>query len=58
MLDAATLIKLVLYECEVISNIFLLVMGCMAVWIVFAYKLQKHMVYVLLSYDQVFICVY
>lgn len=28
-------------------------MGCTAVWLTFAYKLQKHMVYVMLTFEQV-----
>lgn len=38
--DASTVVKFVLYGCENIANIFLLVMGCTAVWLTFAYKLQ------------------
>ena len=52
IIDVVTVLKLVLFMTEIISNIFLLVIGCMAVWITFAYKLQRHFVYVLLSHNQ------
>ena len=47
---------------EIISNIFLLVIGCMAAWITFAYKLQHHYMYVLLTQDQewsfiIYVCI-
>uniref|UniRef100_A0AC35GPG2 Meckelin n=2 Tax=Panagrolaimus sp. PS1159 TaxID=55785 RepID=A0AC35GPG2_9BILA len=62
IIDSSTIIKLVLYMAEIISNIFLLVIGCMAAWITFAYKLQHHYMYVLLTEDQessfiVYVCI-
>lgn len=53
IVDTSTIVKFVLYTCENISNVFLFVMGIMAVWIVYAYKLQKHLVYLPPTYDQV-----
>lgn len=52
MVDAATILTFVLSVVDGIGNIFLLIMGCIAVWMTFAYKLQKHMVYVPLVYEQ------
>ncbi|CAD5206257.1 unnamed protein product [Bursaphelenchus okinawaensis] len=52
MVDASTVIKFLLYVAENLGNIFLLIAGCTAVWITFAYKLQKEMVYVVLTYEQ------
>ncbi|CAD5208899.1 unnamed protein product [Bursaphelenchus xylophilus] len=52
LVDASTIIKFVLYVAENLGNIFLLIAGCTAVWLTFAYKLQKEMVYVTLTYDQ------
>uniref|UniRef100_A0A7E4ZZE5 Meckelin n=1 Tax=Panagrellus redivivus TaxID=6233 RepID=A0A7E4ZZE5_PANRE len=52
IIDASTIIKLILFMCEIISNIFLLVVGCTTVWMTFAYKIQQHYVYVLLTRDQ------
>ncbi|KAI6218078.1 hypothetical protein M3Y95_01181900 [Aphelenchoides besseyi] len=52
VVDAATIITFVLNVADHLGNVFLLVMGCTAVWITFAYKLQKAMVYVPLAYEQ------
>lgn len=52
MIDASAFVKFVLYVAENLGNSFLLVVGCTAVWLTFAYKLQKEMVYVTLTYEQ------
>ncbi|KAI1718517.1 meckelin (Transmembrane protein 67) domain-containing protein [Ditylenchus destructor] len=52
IVDTSTIVKFVLYACENISNVFLFVMGIMAVCIVYAYKLQKHLMYLPPTYDQ------
>lgn len=52
MVDAATILSFIFNVADCIGNVFLLIMGCTAVWITIAYKLQKHMVYVALTSDQ------
>uniref|UniRef100_A0A183BTN8 Meckelin n=1 Tax=Globodera pallida TaxID=36090 RepID=A0A183BTN8_GLOPA len=49
IIDASTILKMVLYAADGIGNIFLLVMSIIAVWLTFAYKLQSHLFYVPLA---------
>uniref|UniRef100_A0A915CPX8 Meckelin n=1 Tax=Ditylenchus dipsaci TaxID=166011 RepID=A0A915CPX8_9BILA len=52
IVDASTIVKFLFYTCENISNVFLFVIGFISIWINFAYKLQQHLVYLPLSYNQ------
>jgi len=52
VVDAETMFKFVLFTCESLSNVFLAIECGTALWLTFAYKLQKHLVYVLLSSEQ------
>ncbi|KAL3094260.1 hypothetical protein niasHS_004016 [Heterodera schachtii] len=52
IIDASTILKLVLYAADGIGNVFLLVMAIIAVWLTFAYKKQSHLFYVPLAESQ------
>ncbi|KAL3115491.1 hypothetical protein niasHT_016615 [Heterodera trifolii] len=52
IIDASTILKLVLYAADGIGNIFLLVMAIISVWLTFAYKMQSHLFYVPLADSQ------
>ncbi|KAL3124202.1 hypothetical protein niasHT_004791 [Heterodera trifolii] len=52
IIDASTILKLVLYAADGIGNVFLLVMAIIAVWLTFAYKMQSHLFYVPLAESQ------
>ncbi|KAL3104882.1 hypothetical protein niasHT_026377 [Heterodera trifolii] len=52
IIDASTILKLVLYAADGIGNVFLLVMATISVWLTFAYKMQSHLFYVPLADSQ------
>lgn len=53
IVDAATMGKLVFFECGILGDIFLVVITAMAIFITFGYKAQKLPYYVMLSQEQV-----
>ena len=52
VIDASTIVKLLLFGAECIGNVFLCLMGAAAIWLTFAYKLQSHIYYIPLSGNQ------
>jgi hypothetical protein len=52
VIDAATILTFILNVADNIGNVFILIMGCTSIWITFAYKLQHHLVYIPLAYEQ------
>jgi hypothetical protein len=52
VIDASTIVKLLLFGAECIGNVFLCLMGAAAIWLIFAYKLQSHIYYIPLSGNQ------
>ncbi|KAK0417774.1 hypothetical protein QR680_013203 [Steinernema hermaphroditum] len=54
LMDVTSLVKLVLYAAEVLADVFLLVIGVAALWIVFAYKKQQYIAFTLPTPEQEF----
>lgn len=52
-MDFLTFVKFILYGIEMIGDIFLIVMGITSIWLTYAFKLQKHLTYTPLSYNDV-----
>lgn len=53
MVDGITIIKLVLFECELLGDVLLIVITLLSAYLLFAYKSQKLPFYVILNDDQV-----
>ncbi|TKR68236.1 hypothetical protein L596_024244 [Steinernema carpocapsae] len=54
LVDVSCIVKLVLYAAEILSDVFLLVISIMAIWIVFAYKKQQHITFIMPTNSQEF----
>lgn len=53
IIDGTTLIKLLLFECEILSDVFLFVVLIPTLFTVFAYKMQQIPQYVVFNHKQV-----
>ncbi|KAK5973221.1 MecKel-Gruber Syndrome (MKS) [Trichostrongylus colubriformis] len=52
LLDAATIVQFLLYECAALGDVFFVVITAMSCWITFAYKSQTYPFYSILDEDQ------
>ncbi|KAK6010274.1 hypothetical protein OSTOST_24710, partial [Ostertagia ostertagi] len=49
LLDAATVLQFLLYECAALGDVFFVVLTAMSCWITFAYKSQTYPFYTILN---------
>ncbi|KAK6016269.1 hypothetical protein OSTOST_18250, partial [Ostertagia ostertagi] len=52
LLDAATVLQFLLYECAALGDVFFVVLTAMSCWITFAYKSQTYPFYTILNEEQ------